>query len=584
MTFGVRFGELVRRYRETQGISSTELAEAALGDKAKRSRLSELENGRVKNPHAKTIDKLVQYLAIPQEEIDACRQPIQQPTPLPTDTGLPKELLENLALRFGIEKPDQPSEQLIPFLKKKAKDYRKLLADLAALPNSDERVANIRTAAEDAITRGNLEEACALLDDAIEIEVRDHALESATKAADILDLKARIYLVEGNVEAAANSFSQGVHMVVAFDKYQGAERNFNNGKTLCEHGLRYNGAGLGLAIKAYKAALKSLPYKEHPENWAITQNNLANALFEQSFRTEGENRTKLFEQAVNVLRNVLKVYTRQNHPVDRAMTRKNLSSAPRQQSKRLAKDIRTKLLKQAVGAYRKALQVLTLEDHPVERAITQNNLAAALQEQGTLAGGGDGTKLFEQAVDAYQNALQVLTREDHPMEWAKTQNNLAGVLQEQSSRTEGENRTRLFEQAVDAYQRALQVRTREDHPVNWAMTNYSLANAMLEQGKHIGGRDGTGLLKEAVDAYQSALQVRTLENHPEDWAYTNYNLAIAHEALAETQPERAREHLSEARTHVDQALEVFGTQHMSYFFDEATRLRERIATKLAALD
>ncbi len=82
-SFGVRFGQLIRRYREMQGLSASEVARDALGDEAKRSRVSELENGKVANPRAKTIDAFVVYFNIPREEVDACRTP---PSPA-TDTG-----------------------------------------------------------------------------------------------------------------------------------------------------------------------------------------------------------------------------------------------------------------------------------------------------------------------------------------------------------------------------------------------------------------------------------------------------------------------------------------------------------------
>ena len=99
MSFGACFGALVRKYREMQGISASELAKAALGDEAKRSRISELETGKVKNPHAKTVDALRLYLNIPQDEIDACRTATQT-APVPTSTwtniSIPRQIPSSL--------------------------------------------------------------------------------------------------------------------------------------------------------------------------------------------------------------------------------------------------------------------------------------------------------------------------------------------------------------------------------------------------------------------------------------------------------------------------------------------------------
>ena len=46
-SFGARYGALVRKYRTAEGVSTSELALSALGAAAKRSRISEIENGKV---------------------------------------------------------------------------------------------------------------------------------------------------------------------------------------------------------------------------------------------------------------------------------------------------------------------------------------------------------------------------------------------------------------------------------------------------------------------------------------------------------------------------------------------------------
>lgn len=271
------FGRLVRVYRERQGCTGAEVALKALGDAAKRARLSDLENGKVKKPHAKIVNALVDFFDMAEEEVEACRREPEPPpsADLPPDTGLPTELLENLAQRFGIDNPDQPPAALAAFLKEKAKDYRQLKADMAALPKSDERVANVRAAAEEAIARGDFEEARARLDDAVEIEIRDHALVSAQKAAGLLNLKAKSHLLEGDADAAAASFQRGAEMVRPFDEVEFARLQYSSAIDLYKHGLRYGGTGLVYAIAAYEAALEVRTRAEHPVDWAMTQENLA---------------------------------------------------------------------------------------------------------------------------------------------------------------------------------------------------------------------------------------------------------------------------------------------------------------------
>lgn len=100
-SFGEKFGKPVRKYRESEGIDAAELAFRALGSKSKRTRISEIENGKVKKPQAKTVNALVDALDIQQEEVDACRAPIRadavQATQLEAITAFAQSLQDKLA-------------------------------------------------------------------------------------------------------------------------------------------------------------------------------------------------------------------------------------------------------------------------------------------------------------------------------------------------------------------------------------------------------------------------------------------------------------------------------------------------------
>ncbi len=535
MNFGTCVGALIKSYRTAQGLNAKDLAVEVFQDETKRVRISELENGKVANPRASTIDPIIDNLNIPWEEIDACRKPPSEPKPdAPPDTGLPNDLLENLAQRFGIENPDQPPAARTAFLKEKAKDYKKLKSDMAELPSGNERTTNVRAAAEEAIGRGDFEEARARLDDAIEIEVRDHALVSAIKAADLLDLKGKSHLLEGDAELAAEQFQRGAEMVKPFDIDEFAKRRHNTGIEFYDHGLRYGGKSLAFAISAYEAALEVRTRADHPVDWAMTQNNLAVALYSQGKRLGGEEGVAL--------------------------------------------------LGRSVSAYEAALEVRTRADHPVQWAMTQNNLAVALRSQGEHLGGEEGVALLGRSVSAYESALEVRTRADHPVDWAMTQNNLAVALYSQGKRLGGEEGVALLGRSVSAYEAALEVRTRADHPVDWAATQNNLAVALRSLGEHLGGEEGVALLGRSVSAYESALEVRTRADHPVDWAMTQENIAIAYESMAELDLDNVSGHLQQALVHVELCLEIFDPTHMAFNFEKASSLQKWIEAKLVALE
>ncbi len=70
MSFGERFGKLVRAKRAIEGLTQEDLAALVYDNEASKTRVSELENGKAKKPQAKTIDAYVVALNISMEELD----------------------------------------------------------------------------------------------------------------------------------------------------------------------------------------------------------------------------------------------------------------------------------------------------------------------------------------------------------------------------------------------------------------------------------------------------------------------------------------------------------------------------------
>lgn len=70
MAFGQAFGQLIRSKRGIEGLTQQALAVAAFGDERFKTRISELENGKVGKPQTKTIDALVVALNISDDELN----------------------------------------------------------------------------------------------------------------------------------------------------------------------------------------------------------------------------------------------------------------------------------------------------------------------------------------------------------------------------------------------------------------------------------------------------------------------------------------------------------------------------------
>ncbi|RFP59880.1 MAG: tetratricopeptide repeat-containing protein, partial [Limnothrix sp. CACIAM 69d] len=175
---------------------------------------------------------------------------------------------------------------------------------------------------------------------------------------------------------------------------------------------------LELAIAAYERALEVYACDAFPQDWAMTQNNLANA-YNQRIRGE---RADNLEQAISAYERALEVYARDTFPEDWAMTQNNLAAA---YSDRIRGE-RADNLEQAISACERALEVRTREAFPEQWAMTQNNLAAAYSDRIQ----GERADNLEMAIGAYERALEVRTREAFPEQWAMTQNNLAAAYRD----------------------------------------------------------------------------------------------------------------------------------------------------------
>ncbi len=78
------------------------------------------------------------------------------------------------------------------------------------------------------------------------------------------------------------------------------------------------------AVAAYRAALQERTRERVPLDWAMTQNNLGNALQRLGGRESG---TARLDEAVAAYRAALQERTRERAPLDWAMTQNNLGGA-----------------------------------------------------------------------------------------------------------------------------------------------------------------------------------------------------------------------------------------------------------------
>ena len=192
-------------------------------------------------------------------------------------------------------------------------------------------------------------------------------------------------------------------------------------------------------------------------------------------------------------RDALKERTRERVPLDWAMTQNNLGNALRTLGER---ESGTARLEEAVAAYRDALEEWTRERVPLDWAMTQNNLGNALRDarragerDGAAGGGGRGLPRRAGGTHARARAARLGDDAEQPRQRAWD----ARRARERDGAAGGGGRPPTAT--------ALEERTRERVPLDWAMTQNNLGNALSTLGER---ESGTARLEEAVAAYDAA--------------------------------------------------------------------------------
>jgi tetratricopeptide (TPR) repeat protein len=439
--------------------------------------------------------------------------------------GVTQEAARSL-LRIVGEEKDIPPEKLGEALSRVAQDYKRLLAQAAALNTDNPTAKALVEQAKADIDAGRFKEARELLSQATAAQVaaaqQARALAEQARAAEEAQLLGAaestaltgdVALTQRDYLAAADLFRQAAGFLPPGREALRLEYLDREAEALYRQGdERGDNAALLTAIARYEDLLRLRPRDKSPDDWAMTQGNLATALTRLG---ERESDPARLEQAVEAYRNALEEHTREQVPFDWALTQNNLGTSLQSLGER---ENSTALLEQAVEAYRNALEERTREQVPFNWALTQNNLGTSLQLLGERE---NSTALLEQAVEAYNAALLELTREKFPLDWAMTQNNLGGTLFRLGQRETG---TVQLKQALNVFNAALQERTRERTPLYWAMTQSNRGNVLSELGER---ESDPARLERAVEAYNAALLERTRERVPLDWAGTQKNLGVA---------------------------------------------------------
>ena len=235
-----------------------------------------------------------------------------------------------------------------------------------------------------------------------------------------------------------------------------------------------------IAIRAFTS--DSYSRIRSPHEWAMAQHNLGFALGEEAKQSQGAEATRLLNESVAAYHAALEALstTRTQFPNDWAFTQNNLGNALWQLAKQQSGSETARLFGEAAVAYRAALDVYKRYQLPQKWAMVQNNLGNVLILQARQSQRSENARLLNEAIIAFHAALEVYTAVQNPEDWANAQSSLGVVLADEATQSQPADAARLFGEAITAFRAALEIYTSEKSPdINKLITN-NLARAQEE--------------------------------------------------------------------------------------------------------
>lgn len=221
-TFGQLLGILVRQKRRAMGLTQMQLAEDAFGTSGKTRRVSELESGSVANPHAKTIDPIINILKITQEEIEECAR---KSTFVP-DSDLDRayrearNLIESIARQFENNDPQASLADIDQFLRAKAAEWSALRERIEAIDASNASIEQLKNKARIALDNGNFKEVDENLKKLEDFYQMEKTLSEIRKHASVRISRGDSALLSGNTDTALYMYDSAIEFFRPFSEYE----------------------------------------------------------------------------------------------------------------------------------------------------------------------------------------------------------------------------------------------------------------------------------------------------------------------------------------------------------------------------
>lgn len=535
-TFGQAFGELIRAKRGQESLTQKELAIRAFDDESKVRRIASIESGEVTRPHPKTLDALVVYFGITQEEMDRCRNFPQFTKTEEAGIGLPRQLLENLAQRFEYDNPDASDSELLNFLKGKASELSQLKKRLKELEGLSEALDNQIKSANAAVEVGDFDEADNILAAAEEIQQEERTLKEVSKQSEIRFTRADTALFRGDVDTACKHYIKAAEYFSGFDAEEVAARLSAAAGQVYEYARRTFRPSFLVAIDLAERSLTANAADNNRSNWVLRKYRLA--LLQQTQARSGDDRKNSFNllnEAIGHCEEAME-HVSLIDPFDRAsivVLLGNCYHARSLMAHGIEKDADLKL---ALDTYEGFVTDTEQSSLTLHRGHIYNNISLVYDDLAERKNGDEKASFIKKSKEAVVRAIELSEIDGVSDIWAAAQHNLGKKLWKEGEDSTGEKANFLRVRAISAFNSSCEGYLLTAFHTQLASTQHALGRLLLRQAMESFPAAREIYLTRSINAFETAIQIYTKETAPQMWGLAIFNIGLANFLHAEMSP------------------------------------------------
>ncbi|WP_454598838.1 helix-turn-helix domain-containing protein [Qipengyuania sp. SM2507] len=555
-SFGQSLGDLIRRKRKAAGLTQLQLSEDAYETPSKVRRISELETGKVPNPHSATVDPIILTLKISDEELERCAGSFDQSRPSDLNDAFhnARNLIEALARQFEHDNPDAELGELDSFLRTKSKEWRELKSKIKSLESDDAKVDAAKQKAEEALSNGEFDDVDRYLQEAEEFHQQSKTIDAIRKQSEIRIARGDALLLKGDADSALAAFEKAADFFAPFDANLQALSLGTTAWRIYEVSLRSVPGRFDVSASLLRRLLKLEIVASDPLEKSKTAYRLGLVLRNLADRTETGRSKEIIYEATSFARDALAGAKAVGDPFQQVSSAVNLANCLMAVG-RNNKDVEP--IEEAIRVLQEFKKICAEDDNASQLLQhVANSLGSSLLYKAGLVNAED---IYDQAMHNFMLAVSA-SEENLDIEvWGGAKANVARLLRRKAQmRSEDAYESSFLRiRAISEYQAALETYPETIFSDRFADIQFEIAGLFFHHAQSCDDRLTELYFMRSLNAYAAAGYIHTRDVNPRRWAEINLYTASVFAVHAEKFDHAREPDIEEALVRYREAGEVF---------------------------